>query len=158
MKKQEGLQEPKKHDGMNVVEAEKLLIAPYEWQHKFYENLEYLRTSGKFMEEELYKDESFWVYLEDQYNINEKDYSASVRTIDEFPQYTLKYGVSFVSKVARRCGSRVDKVFADIDKEAKAHKTPLMMHNFETIIQKHRKIYEHEKATRRDQPKGKAAK
>lgn len=107
-------------------------------QKEFVEILFYLRISKRWKENKRYAKSSFWIYIEDLFNMRRNTYMENERAFVKFANETVEYGVGLVAKIDRACKSTdVKKVFQEIDK-AKDGKMSLSRDKIEKIIDKHR--------------------
>lgn len=90
-------------------------------QKEFVEILFYLRISKRWKENKRYAKSSFWIYIEDLFNMRRNTYMENERAFVKFANETVEYGVGLVAKIDRACKSTdVKKVFQEIDKDRKS--------------------------------------
>lgn len=119
-----------KADNATAAEARKKAI----------EGLLYLRDSGRFKENKLYRKSSFENYLMGVFNIRYNTFLESARAFSKYPDESVRYGVGLISKVYRNCGAiKERRVIAEIAEADKKAKVPLKRDKIEAIIQKHAK-------------------
>lgn len=100
-----------------------------------YETLEYLRTSKRFRENQMYKKATFWEYIEDRFTIREKTFRENVDAFLKYPEESLEFGVGLVSRVKRQCGKKnAKRVFQKIKVEQEKRKRPLRRDQIDNII------------------------
>ena len=98
----------------------------------------YLRNSGRYKENPMYRKSSFENYLLGFHNIRINTFMEDARAFSKFEKESLKYGVGLVSKIHRKCGAKKEKmVLAEIKEAEKSLKTPIKRSKIEIIIQKH---------------------
>jgi len=100
----------------------------------------YLKQTGRFKENKLYRKSNFENYLMGFHNTRLNTFMESARAFDKYPEESLQYGVGLVSKVFRACGAIKEKTVLDEIKAAdKAAKNPIKRDKIDAIIQKYAK-------------------
>ena len=131
----------KKYDEMQIETLEKMVESDHrlsrEAQKEMIEVLAYLRTSGRWKENKRYAKESFWVYIEDRFNMRQGTYREHETALVKFPSQMLEYGVGLVRKTMQLCGEKKAKeVFSELDKMRL--EKPVNRAQIERVIQKNK--------------------
>lgn len=135
---------PTKWDKMTIEEIEGEIkghkVSSLEAMMKATEALDYLRMTGRFKENKLYRKSNFEGYLMGMFNTRLNTHMENARAFGKHPAESLKYGAGLVSKIHRACGAiKEKKVLEEIVEADKKAKTPIKRSKIEAIIQKYAK-------------------
>lgn len=136
--------EPGKYDGMTLIVLEtkidELHLLSKESQKDMYEILDYLRTSGRYKENEMYARSNFWKYIEDRFSILEGTFRQNKDIFEKHPETAVKYGQGLIAKIRRKCGKEKTKTVLDqIEKKEKSLKKRILRNQIEEIIETNKK-------------------
>ena len=131
-----------RYDGKKIGEIEGEIKTNHnlsiEGQREMTFALTYLRITGRYKENPLYRESSFAAYLIGQYNMREATFMERERAFLHFYDETKRYGVGLVAKVHRLCGAKKEAVvFKAIKKAEDALQTPIKQEKIESIIIAH---------------------
>lgn len=115
-------------------------------QREMVEVLIYLKTSGRYKENKVYEQSSFYVYIEDRFCIRPGTYENMENAHVRFPTETVQWGTGLVSKVLKVCGSvRAKKTLEEMNEAVRTSKRGMRKAGIESIIEKNRTIPKTEK-------------
>lgn len=106
---------------------------------KFFKGLEYLETTKRFKENELYKDSTFETYINDMFLLRHKTYMNGRTAYLKHEKATKALGPALVVSVRRKCGVlNAEKVFKEIEEKSKK-KAVFTRQDIQSIIDKNAK-------------------
>jgi len=102
------------------------------------ELLYYLERTSRFKELDEYKGSTFYLFIQYEFNLLPGTYEKERRAVFGYRERCEQFGVGYVAKVIGRTVSP-EKVFKEINGEAKRSKKPLQRQRLEEIFEKHKK-------------------
>ena len=119
-----------------------------EEKKKFIFGLQYLKHTGRFRENPVYKKSSFANYLLGEYNMRINSFEESARAFSKYPEESEKYGVGMIAKIRRQCGVKKEKeVIEEIKKTDNQIKARIRRDKIDEIIKRNSKKIPPQKAT-----------
>jgi len=98
------------------------IVANRELRTKLILTLDHIRDKERYKERKRYRNSSFFIYLEDIFNIRKGTFLKEREAVLRFPDESIRHGTGLVAKVITKCKNNTKTVLQKIDEGSKKGK------------------------------------